>query len=359
MIKRIVVSVSNDLATDQRVEKVCNTLHNNGFEILLIGRKLPDSFPLKRPYKTKRISLISSNGFLFYAEFNIRLFFILLFQKKSFLLANDLDTLLPNYLVSKLQSVKLVYDSHELFSEIPELVHRPFVKKCWVLLEKLLLPKLEVAYTVCDSIADYYHKKYQTNFTTIFNYPTKKMVQLGSFSFNTQEKQLILYQGAVNIGRGLELMLSVMKFLPNHIFVIIGEGDVYRDIQKQIIDLNLGNQVFFTGKLTPQELAKLTPLANVGISLEEDLGLNYRYALPNKIFDYIQAEVPVLVSDLPEMKQLVLKYNVGVVATNRTPKAIAAQIEKIDKSQFSVPLKKAKDKLIWECQEQKLVTLFT
>ena len=99
--KKIIVSVTNDLSMDQRVEKVCATLFKNGFEVTLVGRKFKNSYSLNREYKTKRFSLLFNNGFLFYAEFNIRLFFYLLFSKKDILLANDLDTLLPNYLTSK------------------------------------------------------------------------------------------------------------------------------------------------------------------------------------------------------------------------------------------------------------------
>ena len=86
-MKKIIISVSNDLTSDQRVDKVCNTLQNAGFEILLIGRKLQNSKPLKRKYETKRISLFFHKGILFYAELNLRLFFLLLFLKKKYIIS--------------------------------------------------------------------------------------------------------------------------------------------------------------------------------------------------------------------------------------------------------------------------------
>ena len=357
-MKKIIVSVSNDLSTDQRVAKVCNTLVNAGYEIMLIGRKLPDSNELSRNYKTKTIQLLFNNSFLFYAEFNIRLFFVLLFLKKDLLLSNDLDTLLPNYLVSKLQRKKIIYDSHELFSEIPELVHRPFVKKSWTSLERLLLPKLKNTYTVCNSIADYYNTKYQTNFKIILNLPTQKEVSKGRFPFSVEGKKIILYQGAVNIGRGLKLMIDTMQYLPNYIFVIVGSGDIFHQLKADVLSKKLEEKVFFLGKISPNELHKITPLADLGISIEEDLGLNYRFALPNKIFDYIQAEVPLLVSNLPEMKQIVQQYKVGEIVFDRTPEKLADQIESLIDKDFSSELKKAKTKLIWENQEEKLLEIF-
>lgn len=357
-MKRIVVSVTNDLATDQRVEKVCNTLFENGFDILLIGRKLKNSKPIKRKYKTKRLSLIFNSGFLFYAEYNLRLFFYLFFTKKDILLANDLDTLLANYLVNKLQGKNIVLDCHELFPEIPELVNRQKVKNVWLFLEKILLPKIEYKFTVCDSIANYYQEKYQTHFEVFRNLPKRKKLEIGQFNFDTKNKKIILYQGAINIGRGLELLIETMKHLDNQLFIIIGHGDIFQQLQEKVYLEKLEQKVFFLGKMTPESLYKITPLAHLGISIEEDLGLNYRFALPNKIFDYIQAEVPILISDLPEMKQVVLEYKVGEIVTNRNPKELAIQIEMLLEKDFFAELKKAKNELIWENQEERIVNFF-
>lgn len=357
-LKRIVVSVTNDLTTDQRVEKVCKTLFENGFDILLIGRKLKNSESIKRNYKTKRFTLIFNRGILFYAEYNLRLFFYIFFTKKDVLLANDLDTLLANYLISKLQRKKIVIDCHELFPEIPELVNRKKVKNIWLFLEKKLLPKVEYKYTVCDSIANYYQEKYQTHFEVFKNLPRRKKLEIGQFNFDTKNKKIILYQGAINIGRGLELLIETMKYLDNHLFIIIGNGDIFQQLQEKVYLKKLEQKVFFLGKMSPESLHKITPLAHLGISIEEDLGLNYRFALPNKIFDYIQAEVPILISDLPEMKQVVLEYKVGEIVTNRNPKELAIQIEMLLEKDFSSELKKAKNELIWENQEERIVEFF-
>lgn len=357
-MKRVIVSVTNDLTTDQRVAKVCNTLFKNEYDVLLVGRKLKDSKELSRPYKTKRLQLFFNNGFLFYAEYNLRLFFFLLTNKKDILLSNDLDTLLPNYLVSRLQSKKIIFDSHELFSEVPELVNRPFVKKTWLKLENSLLPRLQNSYTVCQSIADYYQDKYGTQFKVIKNLPLKKTVKQGKFSFNTENKKVILYQGAVNLGRGLELMIKSMPLLPNCMLIIIGSGDVLDDLKKLTEAKELNDQVKFLGRIDPKSLNTITPLADVGISIEEDLGLNYRFALPNKIFDYIQAERPILVSNLPEMKAVIENHKVGEVLYNRTSKDLAKSIKLILKSDYSKSLAIAKERLIWENQEEELLNIF-
>ena len=334
-MKKIIVSVSNDLITDQRVHKVCSTLSDNGFFITLVGcKKAMLIAPLERNYDTKLLNLIFTKGVLFYAEFNIRLFFFLLFNKKDVLLSNDMDTLLPNYLISRLQNKTLVFDSHELFSEIPELVNRKFVKNVWLSLEKNLIPKLKNAFTVCVSIAKYYKEKYNTDFKVIRNVPKSITVEKRDLKL-TQEKDIIIYQGAVNVGRGLELMIDTMMYLPDYLLLIVGDGDIKEELFQRMLKNKVKSNVFFYGKTSPEELKKITPNAVLGFSMEEDLGLNYRFALPNKIFDYIQAEIPVLCSDLPEMKKIIGDYKVGEIVLDRTPEKIALQIREILKKDFS------------------------
>ncbi|PHR69583.1 MAG: glycosyl transferase group 1 [Lutibacter sp.] len=357
-MKRIIISVTNDLVTDQRVFKVCNTLKELGYDILLIGRKLPNSLPLERPYKTYRMRLLFNKGFLFYAEYNTRLFFKLLFIKKDVLLANDLDTLTANYLISQFLNKKLIYDSHELFTEVPELLNRPSVQKVWLKIEKNILPKLKNCYTVCQSIADYYNDKYNTDFKIIRNLPEKSTIKTTKFPFDLKGKKVILYQGALNIGRGIELIIDTMQYLEGCIFVIIGDGDISNKLKQQVIDLELKDTVKFLGKITPNELRSITPLADLGISTEEDLGLNYHFALPNKIFDYIQAEIPILVSHLPEMKQIINNYKVGEVVLDRNPKEMAIQIKGILKKSYLVDIQSAKKVLIWSQEKEKLKSIF-
>ncbi|MDP6921641.1 MAG: glycosyltransferase [Lutibacter sp.] len=360
-MKRIIVSVTNDLVTDQRVQKVCDSLQQNGYDIYLIGRKRPESDQVRLPFKTFRYKLLFDKGFWFYAEYNLRLFWKLLFIQGDILLANDLDTLLANYLASKLSGKKLVYDSHELFTEVPELAGRPLVRHCWLMLEKKLLPGLSHCYTVSPSIVRHYKEQYGVAFTLIRNFPTqKKQSKKGSFPFKIDNKKLILYQGALNKGRGLELMLDTLCLLKDTLFIIIGSGDIEKSLQKKARALNLGEKVVFLGAVPPTALQELTPLADLGISLEADCGLNYRYALPNKLFDYIQARVPVLVADLPEMKHMVLTHQVGEIAFDRNPQALAKQIENMlnKRATYTTALNTAASRLTWENESQQLIELF-
>jgi len=171
MKKHIFIAVTNDLSTDQRVNRIARTLSENGYTVKLIGSYLRKSYPLKMDFDNKRFNLVFKSGALFYAEYNIRLFLFLLFNRFDIILANDLDTLLGAYLGALLKRKPIVFDSHELFIEVPELVNRPLQKNSWKLLDRLLIPRLKYCYTVCDSIARYYHKKYGSHFTVIRNVP--------------------------------------------------------------------------------------------------------------------------------------------------------------------------------------------
>ncbi len=328
-----------------------------GFSVLLIGRKLPSSLPvIPRTYKTKRMNLIFKTGALFYAEYNFRLFLFLLFSRFDVLLSNDLDTLTANFIAAKLKQKSLVYDSHEYFTEVPELIHRPRVQKFWERLERKMVPKIKHAYTVCYSIAEIYTKKYGVPFKVVRNIPVSQKIKNPSEKEKSPQK-IILYQGAVNMGRGLKQAILAMHFIEGATLVIAGDGDIKKELELLAETEKLGNKVEFTGRLPLEELSKLTPKADLGLSIEEDLGLNYRFALPNKLFDYIQARVPVLVTNLPEMAAIVNQYKIGEITASLEPEILAKHIkfalsETENRKMWIKNLEVAAKELTWENEEK-------
>lgn len=361
--RKIIVSVTSDLVSDNRVHKTCTTLSNNGFDVTLIGRKLINSLPIDtRIYKIKRFRLLFNKGFLFYAEFNIRLFMWLLFNQYDMLLSNDLDTLSANAFAKIFKKKPLIYDSHEYFTEVPELINRPKVKKFWSWVEKKAIKYVDSAYTVCDSIAQAYQDKYSVKFEVIRNLPLK--TEKVTKTKTDDAHKIVLYQGAINIGRGLKQAILATKYIENTKLLIAGDGDIYNDLKNFVNKENLSEKVIFLGKLPIDKLKEITPTADLGLSIEEDMGLNYQFALPNKLFDYIQAQVPVLVSNLPEMKNIVNKYQIGRVCDSLEPENLANCIKNAlsdDKQRliWKENLKKAATELTWESEEQKLLAIFT
>lgn len=367
-MKRVIVSVTSDLCTDRRVHRTCMVLHDMGFNVLLIGRKLAKSNSLeKRPYKTKRMRLLFEKGPMFYAAYNFALFFILIFRKIDFLVANDLDTLLANYLVSRIRMKKIVYDSHEYYTGVPELEGRPFVQKFWKKIERNVFPKLQDIITVNDSIAGLYETEYNRKSVIVRNIPFLKKPdkiynrkELGL----PEDKCIIILQGAgINIDRGAEEAVLAMKFIDNAVLYIVGDGDVVGLLKEISVKENLVGKVKFIPKQPFDKFYSYTSCADLGLTFDKDTNINYRLSLPNKLFDYIHAGIPILATPLPEIKKIIQQYKVGDFIENHDPEHIAFQIKKmlVDKEKmrnYRENCKFAAAELNWENERSNLENIF-
>ncbi len=363
--KRVVISVISDLVTDQRVHRTATTFHNLGFDVLLVGRQLPDSAQMDaRVYPTKRFTLPVNKGAMFYSLYNIRLFLFLLFQKTDVLFANDLDTLSANYLISKIKRKKLIYDSHEYFTGVPELVARPKVQRIWKWIEKKIVPKLDQLITVNQSIANLYEKEYGKQFVVIRNLPITKKITLkkSRAEFGIPEsKAVFLFQGAgINIDRGAEEAIEAISHV-DAVLLFIGGGDVLCSLQKLVREKKLEQKVFFIPKQPMESLKAFTSLADFGLTLDKNTNMNYRFSLPNKLFDYIQARLPVLASDLPEVSAIVNRYDIGLITSSHDPLALAGEMKNMLNNEklalWKENLNLAASELCWEKEESKLVEL--
>jgi len=311
------------------------------------------------------MNLLFERGPLFYLEFNLRLFFFLLFKRADILVANDLDTLLPNFLISKVKNNKLVYDSHEYFSEVPELHGRKFKQGLWRRLEHFILPKIKNSYTVNQSIADLYKENYGIEMKVVRNFPNliTSHHERPLITPVASGGAVILYQGSLNIDRGLEEAIEAMQYINDATLAIIGSGDISEKLKILVNNLGLNHRVIFYGRIPMEQLRQYTSKADIGISLEKDTNLNYRFSLPNKIFDYIHAGVPVLASPLPEIKNIFSKYDIGELIENHDPKHIAEKItgmltNKQNMLRWKGNTKKAAQELCWENEEKVLTQIY-
>jgi glycosyltransferase involved in cell wall biosynthesis len=291
---------------------------------------------------------------------------VLLFTKADALLANDLDTLLPNYLVSKLKGIPLIYDSHEIFCEVPELQHNPTKKRIWEKLESWIVPKLKYNITVNQSIANYFTSKYHVPFIfirNIPNYPKIENLKSRDELSLPKDKKIIILQGAgINVQRGAEELVEAFQYLDeNYLLLIIGSGDVINLLKENVNKYNLESKVRFIDKIPANELRHYTSNSDLGISIDKDTNLNYHFSLPNKVFDYIHAGIPIMASHLPEIEFIINKYNIGVFIDNHDSKHIANQIKTFlirnDYSSFKRNTHKAIEENNWETEKQKLISL--
>jgi glycosyltransferase involved in cell wall biosynthesis len=357
-MKRIICTVTNDLNHDQRMHKICGSLAKAGYEVLLVGRLRKTSKPLvERNFKQKRMRCFFEKGKLFYIEYNLRLLFFLLFTKADILCAIDLDTIMPNLVAGKLRGKKLVYDAHEYFTEVPEVVNRPAVKRIWQWVEKVSVPRMDTCYTVSASLADLFERQYHKHFELIRNVP----VLNGQAEVFSEPGDFILYQGALNVGRGLEELILAMKELPLKL-LIAGEGDLSDQLRKLVKDNQLQDKVEFLGWVSPEQLKILTPKAFLGYNLLENLGKSYYYSLANKFFDYMHAGVPGICNHFPEYEKINSEYKIAIL-TNLSTKEIVSCVKRVltEKEvyqQMKANCLKARGNFCWQLEEMKLVGIY-
>lgn len=357
--KKIIVSAFSNLYTDQRIEKICSTLHDNGYIIELIGNNWGGEEELSRPYLVSRIKLISKSLKTAYFEFNWKLYRELRKRsdKNTILYANDLDALLPNYLIAKKLNIPLVFDSHEIFSEMPA-IQGKMSQKIWRYLEKAVIPNIKFMITASAGYAIWFSNRYGVQATVIQNAPKKL-----DFNVNIPENnpKIILYQGVINPFRGIDKAIVAMHHLDHVIFKIAGDGPKKKEYEELVIKENLQDKVLFLGKLLPEDLRKITLTADCGMSIEENGGESYYYSLPNKVLDCIQARVPLILSDLPEMQNIKRQFDVGEIIENHHPENIAEAFSLVlrkGRKNYQAELEKAADLLCWENEEVKLLKLF-
>lgn len=359
-MKRIVLLASTDLNHDQRMARISASLHRAGAEVWLIGRTLPYSLELAdQPYHQHRIRCFFHKGKGFYLEYNLRLFFFLLFKPLDYLVAADLDTLLPAFLVARLRRKKVYYDAHEYFTEVPELRHRPTIKAIWESVAGFAVPRVDGAYTVSNSLATVLTARYQQPFAVIRNMPYRSLTTPANPTF----RPLLLYQGALNAGRGLEALLEAMCLLPEFTLWLAGKGDLETSLQAFTRTHGLTSRVHFLGNLSPEVLKALTPQAWLGFNLLDSQSPSYYYSLANKSVDYVQAGIPSIQMDFPEYRHLNNTYECFLLLDELTPIAIEQAVRSLalDSARYAhlcLQCQAAAEVWNWEQEEQKLLPLF-
>jgi glycosyltransferase involved in cell wall biosynthesis len=340
------------------MQRICTTLAENGYAITLVGRKLNSSILLtEKKYRQKRIRCWFKKGKLFYFEYNLRLTIYLLFQKMDAVCAIDLDTIIPCHTISRWKRIQRVYDAHELFTEMKEVITRPRIRKIWTKVERRLVPKFNLGYTVSESIADEFQKRYGVKYQTIRNLPVWKPLH------EIQPHEIfILYQGAVNEARGFEFLIPAMQEV-NCKLVVCGDGNFMSKLKSLIAEYKLENKIELKGLMSPDEIRKISQQATIGMALAEKEGLNQYLALPNKFFDYVHAGLPQITMNYPEYIKINNQFEVAILLEDLDPKKIAAAINNLLSDEIQLrKLKnnciKARDELNWQIEEKKLIAFY-
>jgi glycosyltransferase involved in cell wall biosynthesis len=340
------------------MNRICTSLAENGYSVTLVGRELPDS-PLlrKEKYDQKRIHCRFRKGKWFYLEFNLRLFFYLLAQKANGICAIDLDTILPCLFVSRLKRIPRIYDAHELFTELKEVVSRPGVRNAWLRIEKYAVPRFKLGYTVSQGIADEFEMRYKVRYKLIRN-----MSRLRPLETSNPSERFLLYQGAVNEARAFEFLVPAMKWVDCRL-IVCGDGNFMPQLKALISEYHLETKIELMGMLPPDELWKVSQQAYIGLALAENEGLNQFLALPNKYFDYLHAGLPQITMGYPEYRILNETYEVAILVNDLEPKRIAEAInnllsDDVVYKQLKENCLKARQVLNWQNEEKKLISFY-
>ncbi len=358
---KIAVSVTNDLNQDQRMHRICNSMLDAGYEVVLIGREKRSSQELlKQRFEQKRLKCWFESGVLFYLEYNIRLFFFLLFGSYDLLYSVDLDTLSSAALVSVLKRKKLIYDAHEYFVEVPELQDSKFKKWLWNLVANIFIPISDLNITVNNELSKILSVKYNHDFEVIRSVP---LLDINNEEDIGSKENIILYQGVLNEGRGLEEAIKwISKNKEDIKLHIVGEGDLSDSLRKLKSEVDKENKVQFLGWKSPKELDEITKKAWLGLNLLDGTSLNYKYSLANKFFNYMHAGLPSINMDFPVYSRYCNEFNVGVCIADLEEESIDKAIIPFlnDPTRYQdmvTSAKKASDVNCWQVEEVKLINL--
>lgn len=356
--KKIAVLLDGPIKNDGRVKRVIESLsENNSVHLFYINGSHDDHLLFNDTVELH--SLKKTGGWLkvnlyFHKQFNeLEEAFLNLNQEFDFIYCNDYPLL---HLCTKLKSktkAKLIYDSHEIYIET---INQFFPRSGWKQIfgvpltkfnqwfhskhEKKYIKKVDTAVTVCQSLQEHFLKKLGVNFLVLRNCPSlghipesdvakleTKRTELGI----DKDDFILLYQGDINPGRGLFIMLEVMKQLPSNFkFIILGSGMLLNTLKEKCKNESIKN-VQFLGLVPYKELMAYIQIADLGISLIEPINESKRLSLPNKLFEYMSVGVPFLSNDLPEPKLLVEKYNCGVLVDYLDTQGIVDRIQGLSK----------------------------
>jgi len=357
--KKVLITFLGNINYDTRCKNLFDTFSANNFDVEFIGFDW-----LTKGFTETRgdVSIIKlKKGFLslsFYLKFIWHLKLKLITTKAAIIFAEDIYTLPFAVIFGKLKRAKIYYDSRELFGYLAGLKEKKIKQAFWKWTEKFFIRKADYVIVTGPMDGEFLKKEYGIKKIILLRnlpryYKLTLQLDLRSHLNIDKAKKIILYQGVLLKGRGIEKVFTVLKELPNHVFVIAGGGEYEEHYQKLAEQMNLTDQIFFLGKLTQEDLPQVTASVDIGVSLIENLSTSYYYALPNKLFEYIMAEVPVIVSNLPQMKAVVEKYDVGFAVDIDNKAELITAIKKLSEDSKLYESKKqncqiASQELNWE-----------
>lgn len=372
MKKKVISIVLHNFILDSRVLNENISLQNNGYVVQIVALHAEGlrEYDKMKNIPIHRIKLKSRNWsknkviqLLKYIEFVYRV--LRKYRDSDIVHCNDINTL-PIGVMLKIffnKKIKIVYDAHEYETEVYGLfgMQKKFVQK----LEKYLISYADKVMTVSDAIAEEYVKLYNIKKPAlVLNTPVYKKIQKKDIFRETldisPQKTIFLYQGGFSYGRGIEILIDTFKNIKNNrsVIVFMGSGILESKIKQSSEE---HENIFFHQAVNPDILLDYTGSADFGILFYENNCLNHYYCSPNKMFEYLMAEIPVIVSNLYEMRRLVEYYSIGVVSEENSHKGLRKAIDEamqLDQNELQKNIQNVKEIYNWEEQEKVLLEVY-
>ncbi|MXY07051.1 MAG: glycosyltransferase family 4 protein [Rhodothermaceae bacterium] len=331
----ITFALTGDPRVNSRALRQLRLLSELGLKILVLGLGTPVGVTKMNIKDVTLMCLPRPNGSgpRFFWRNHRQFKSALKYVKSKVYHASDLYTLPAMRQAADRQRARLVFDARELYTHLPSSARRPWVRATWEVIQHLHIHRANCVYTVSESIARHLQKKHNAqNICLMRNIPAP---QAATPTRSLRERlalppdvTIILHQGNLQKHRGATMMVEAMLQTDNAVLVFMGHGPMRSDTEHLVENLGLHSKVRFIDPVPPDKLLSVTASADVGLTFLEDCCLNHRYALPNKLFEYLAAGVPVVSSDLPEISQIIQRFNVGCVVPPGSTKALAAALSR-------------------------------
>lgn len=322
----VAMVVHSDYIHDYRVRREAEALCESGLSVCVIAASVaPDD---RAPFALNGVdvhpvALKRARGKLRYLEMMRAVRRILAHTDTDIIHAHDLDALIATAKIARNRGNILIYDSHELHTELHSLQNRRLTRSLWRYYEKKYIPYAHYVLTVSEGIARELQRRYGLlhkpsvlrNLTEI--HPDNPLTGAAKDQFENVREQLpqtkytALYQGVLRDGRGLEMMIEAVAAEPEWGLLICGDGPIRQLLEQGVAHLEAGDRIRFTGMIPREVLAGITPYCHAGLVLTEPLGLSHYYSLPNKLSEYVHAQLPVIATELPEMTRIIRQYKIG------------------------------------------------
>jgi len=369
-MKKVVIGFLGNMYFDTRTFNLFHSLESKGHDVQFVGYDwLTEDF---KTIKTKNISITklskSKASLFFYLAFFISQLDLLFKTKADIYFASDFFSLPACVIAAKRRRAKIFYDSREVYTELPFHNNRPLLKKLFKLVEGFFIKRVENIFTTGEMDSQYIEKLYSLKETHLLRNLPQTRTGIAPIDFFSKynipnDGVIVLYQGIVVQGRGIDTYFKALQKMENLYLIILGGGEHLEFYKSISVEMKISNRVIFAGKISQDEILNYTSGAFAGLSIIDNISMNNYYALPNKLFEYVMSGLPVIVNDLPQMKKVVEEFEIGEVITNVTEDELISVLKNWIENKNIYETKKANCKkaslmLNWENEFNKIYHLF-